>query len=243
MFDQERLEQNRIKSVNAVHESHFYQFLHEDLMDRLDPIDKDFQEILLIDPPIKQILIDQLTEHKPHIISTAQIADQPHNKYDLIIFPFGFHWLSDVQAFLSSAHKILKPDGVFICNFPSGGSLNNLRRKLLELETLHTNTHAPHISPFIQFEHVTPLLQQAGFAENIIDMEQLELEYESPLALMHAIKNTGEANALASAPSYSINHDMYKELQNNNEPFTDHINLVTFLSSPTKNSIKLKGEK
>lgn len=242
MFDQERLEQNRIKSVNAVHESHFHQFIHEDLMDRLEPIDKKFQEILLIDPPIKHIIIDQLTECKPHIISTSQIAEQEPHKYDLIIFPFGFHWLSDVQEFLSSAYKILKPDGMFICNFPAGGSLNNLRRRLLELETSHTQTHAPHISPFIQFEHVTPLLQQAGFTENIIDMEQLELEYDSPLALMHAIKNTGEANALASTPSYSINHDMYKELQNNSAPFTDHINLVTFLSSPTKNSIKLKSE-
>ena len=88
-----------------------------------------------------------------------------------------------------------------------------------------------------------PLLQQAGFAENIIDMETLELEHDSALDLMKMLQNIGESNALQCSISYSINKKMYEELKQPAEKlFTDQINLITFVSTPTKSSIKLKSK-
>ena len=159
--------------------------------------------------------------------------------FDLILFPFGLHWIADIQHFLRQIYNILAKDGVFICNFAGGGSLSNLRLKLIETESKYSNNHYPHISPFIQFQHAAPLLQQAGFNENIIDLETIELEYDSPLKLMKALKNCGESNVMENI-SHSITKNMYQELKKKEVGnFIDIVNLITCVSTPTKQSIKL----
>lgn len=245
MFDIEKLEKNRNKSIDVIQASSFYKFIHEDIIDRLDPLDKTFDEILIIKPAIEQII----TKHIETISKNSNIQyidslniELSENKFDLIIFPLGFHWINDVQIFLNQIRLILKDNGIFICSFPGGGSLRNLRRKLIELEISHKNPHTAHISPFIQFEHITPLLQQSGFIENIIDIEALELEYNCPLDLMKAIKSHGEANILKTGAKYSITKKMYLDLQKKTKkPFSDYINLITFIAAPKKNTIKLKS--
>ena len=244
MFDLEKLEKNREKSINVIQASSFHKFIHEDIIDRLDPLDKTFDEILIIKPAIEEII----TEHLEVVSKNSNIQyvsnldkELPKNKFDLIIFPLGFHWINDVKSFLNQIKLILKDNGIFICSFPGGGSLINLRKKLIELEISNKIAHAAHISPFIQFEHITPLLQQSGFIETIIDMESLELEHNSALDLMKAIKNHGEANILKASAGYSITKKMYLDLQDAaEEPFSDHINLITFIAAPKKNTIKLK---
>ena len=178
MFDLEKLKKNRKKSIGAIQSSKFHQFIHADIIDRLEPLDKEFNEILIIKPAIEELI----TEHIEVISSNSNITaiseldeNLPKNKFDLIIFPLGFHWISDVKTFLNQIKSTLKENGIFICSFPGGGSLRKLRIKLIELEASNQIAHTAHISPFIQFEHITPLLQQAGFMENIIDMEPLEL--------------------------------------------------------------------
>jgi SAM-dependent methyltransferase len=166
-----------------------------------------------------------------------------NDKFDLVIFPLGLQWVMDVERFLKLIYQHMLPNGLFICNFAGGGTLSNLRRKLVELEEEFTGKHSPHISPFIQFEHLTPLLQQAGFAENIIDMETIELEYESALALMLALKKAGEGNALQNKINYSITKAMHQSLAKKQpDGFLDLVNLITFISSPNKGGITLHKE-
>ena len=246
MFDLEKLKKNREKSIDVIQSSKFHQFIHADIIDRLEPLDKEFNEILIIKPAIEKLI----TEHIEAISSNSNITyiskldeNMPKDKFDLIVFPLGFHWISDIKTFLSQIKSTLKENGIFICSFPGAGTLRKLRLQLIELEASNKIAHTPHISPFIQFEQLTPILQHSGFIENIIDMEPLELEYDTPLDLMKALKNHGEANILTAGANYSITKKMYNELGSAAEkPFSDLINLITFISSPKKNSIKLKFE-
>jgi hypothetical protein len=142
---------------------------------------------------------------------------------------------------LANVKSLLKPDGIFICNFPVWGSLSNLRQLLFLAEEATSKQHFPHISPFIRFEDVPPLLQQSGMLENIIDCEVLTLEHESPLLLMKWLKDVGESNSIASRNHYSFTKPMYQFLSNFGKPsFEDQINLVTLIASPSKGSIRLK---
>ena len=245
MFDFKKLEQNRKKSRNTVQNSLFYQFIHNDIVDRLEPIDRIFNDILIINPAIENMLTFALKKKFPnHNLTISEMhAEFTVGKFDLIIFPMGLHWVCNIQDFLYKLRTSLKKNGILICDFPGGGSLKRLRYKLIELESVNNRAHVPHISPFIQFEQTTPLLQQAGFAENIVDMEPLKLEYNSPLALMKALQSVGESNALECKTSYSITKKMYKALkQQNNTVFQDQINLITLVSSPAKNSIQIKSK-
>ena len=244
MFDPYTVERNRNNSKKNLHQSAFHKFICEDLLDRLEPIDYKFNNILLIYPVLEEDLVQSLNIKYPHhkltIIHSEKQIEIIEQNFDLIIFPFGLHWISDVQSFLKQICDILEPHGIFICNFPGGGTLVNLRRKLVELESQTSGRHVPHISPFIQFEHMTPLLGQAGFVENIIDMEAIEVEYETPLLLMKALKNAGQSNSLKDGISYSITKKMFQKLQiAHDKPFIDYVNLISFISTKTKRSIKL----
>lgn len=245
MFDLHKLTLNKKKSVQFVQNSPLIRFIHEDLIERLLPIDRVFQNILLINPPIENILSVALQQKYPnHKLTVVDSYTKiPSNKFDLVIFPMGLHWVNDIQIFLKTICQSLQAGGVFMANFFGGGSLQKLRYKLMELEAVNGMAHAPHISPFIRFEQLVPLLQQAGFSENVIDHEILNIEQDSALGFMKMLQNIGESNVLMRGISYSINKNMYEELKHKQQGgFHDHINLITFLSSPSQKSIKLKSE-
>jgi NADH dehydrogenase [ubiquinone] 1 alpha subcomplex assembly factor 5 len=247
MFNTGRIEHNRTKSENILDESPFHKFICADMLDRLAPINCDFNKILLINPILKNFFVKTLAkkypEYKLTITEQLKQLDDVKQKFDLIIFPFGLHWVSNVQTFLKQTYDMLEPSGIFICNFSGGGTLSMLRRKLIDLESKTSGVHVPHISPFIQFEQMTPLLGQAGFAENVIDIELIELEYENPLSLMKALKLAGESNSIENGVFYSITKNMYQELAAlEDQPFIDQVNLISFISSKTKRNIKLLKE-
>lgn len=244
MFNISRVDRNRINSEYRIHESPFYKFICQDLIDRLAMLDINFNKILLINPILEELFVKELgilyPNHNLTIIRSINEIDSLKEEFDLIIFPFGMHWVSDVQKFLKQIYGIINDTGMFISNFLGGDTLSKLRRVLINLEHEFSKTFVPHISPFIQFEHINPLLQQAGFTENVTDMEALELEYETPLLLMKALKDGGQANAIEDGISYSITRNMYKQLgMSGVDPFIDNINLISFISTKTKRSIKL----
>ena len=245
MFDPNKLELRRKKNLNNILNSDFHRLICTDIIDRLKQIEKKFHEILIINQTISHILIPSLEKEFTNcnitISNYLDDTDHPLNKFDLVIFPLGLHWINDIQKFLYKASQTLHQNGILMCNFPGGGTLRNLRVKLIEAESEHSTKHTPHISPFIQFEQVVPLLQHAGFQENIVDMEKIELEYSSPLSLMKALQKSGESNALKECVKYSITKEIYNSLKQNDKTiFTDQINLISFVSSKTKKTIKTK---
>lgn len=241
IFNQDLVKSRKINSIDNIKNSDFYQFLYSDLIQRLEPIDKTYKKGLVLGFgdyhmfPINNPYNLNYTE-------LDQLVLIEKKSLDLVLFPFGFHWLNDVQKFLFKVKEVLKNDGLFVCNFAGSGSLNHLRKLLFLAEEDHNIPYFPHISPFIKFEDMTPLMQQAGFAENIIDCETIELEYKNPILFMRALKSFGETNAINNRINYSITKPMYNYIKNYERNFLDKINLISLVSSPAKGSIKLKAE-
>lgn len=272
MFNYQKLLFSKVKNHNYIQQSSFYRFIIDDLLDRLEPIDKVFKNVLLIGDGHDYLESSLAIKFNLHNLTKCPInsaLDFNNDQFDLIIFPFGLHWIKDIQVFLAKVNFILKADGIFIGNFAGGGTLGNLRKLLLDLEARQfapaekalgdegslesitqlplaefrkKSTHWQHISPFIQFQHMTPLFAGAGFAENIIDFEIIELEYKNPLLLMKEIQQVGESNCLDKSLAYSITKTMYEALQNKSqEPFIDELNMISFISGRQKHSVTLKS--
>ena len=185
------------------------------------------------------LLFDSFSHDRKLLVDDEDLEFLPHS-FDLIVYSLGLHWINDVQYFLSNIRTFLKPDGIFIGNFVGGGSLKNLRKSLIDAEIVSNFKHSSHISPFIHFDHCPMLLSQAGFNEIIVDYENIELKFDNPLALMREIKNIGESNSLNASHNYAISKKMFYLLQNYKGSFEDNINLISFIASPNKNSIRLK---
>jgi len=121
-------------------------------------------------------------------------ADQT---FDLIASVLSLHWVNDLPGTLAQINRCLKPDGVFLGALLGGNTLQELRAAFLEGELEIKGGAGPHISPFAEVRDVGGLLQRAGFALPVADVETLTVTYPNPFALMAELRGMGETNALA----------------------------------------------
>jgi hypothetical protein len=56
---------------------------------------------------------------------------------------------------------------------------------------------SPRVAPFADLRDLGALLQRAGFALPVADVDRVTVRYDSPLALMHDLRRMGASNALA----------------------------------------------
>ena len=56
---------------------------------------------------------------------------------------------------------------------------------------------SPRVAPFADLRDLGALLQRAGFALPVTDIDRVTVRYASPLDLMHDLRRMGAANALA----------------------------------------------
>lgn len=116
---------------------------------------------------------------------------------DLVVSSLALHWTNDVVGALIQIRRALKPDGLFIGAFFGGSTLYELRRSLIDAEAELTDGAGSRISPFADPADGAGLLQRAGFALPVADMDRVTVRYSHPLKLMADLRQMGETNALA----------------------------------------------
>ena len=256
LFNRQRLCSNRNKAANTIDNYPLAKYAADNILENLQILDRNFVNILdigcrdgylslallnkynnatLIATDISAEMIDKV-ECTIKLLADEEELEFAANNFDLITFSLGLHWINNVPRFLKNVHNWLTTDGIFIANFIGGKSLKNLRRYLIKVETAANYFHSQHIPPFINFDHMVPLLQQANFQDIIVDIEEIDLEYDSAFALMQALKIAGESNIMTNMPSYSISKKMLKIFKTETT-FNDHINLISFIVSKTRGVI------
>ena len=118
--------------------------------------------------------------------------------FDLIIAHMSLHWVNDLPGALIQLRRALKPDGLFLASMPALGTLAALRAALLEAEEALTGGVSPRVSPYPDLRDCAGLLQRAGFALPVADVEDIRFLYADPLALPRELRAAGEANAVAA---------------------------------------------
>jgi SAM-dependent methyltransferase len=116
--------------------------------------------------------------------------------FDLIIAHCSLHWINDLPGALIQLRRALRPGGLFLASLPVLGTLAALRTAFLDAEHALTGAVNPRISPFPDLRDCAGLLQRAGFALPVADVEDIDLLYASPLALLHDLRAAGETNAV-----------------------------------------------
>jgi len=116
---------------------------------------------------------------------------------DLIVNLFGLHWANDLPGALSQIRRALRPDGLFIASLFGAATLKELRAVLTEAELEVTGGAQARISPFADGYDGAGLLQRAGFALPVSDVDRVTVRYSSPFALMRDLRAMGETNVLA----------------------------------------------
>lgn len=117
--------------------------------------------------------------------------------FDLVVASLSLHWVNDLPGALIQLRQALRPDGLLLASLPALGTGAELRAALTEAEAALTGGASPRVSPFPALVDCAALLQRAGFALPVADVETLRLAYADPLALLRDLQAAGEANAIA----------------------------------------------
>ena len=120
---------------------------------------------------------------------------------DLVVSLLSLHWTNDLPGALLQVRRALKPDGLFIGAFLGGATLTELRQSLLAAEAEVAGGAGPRVSPFADGVDAAGLLQRAGFALPVADVDRVTVRYAHPLRLLADLRAMGETNVLRDRPS------------------------------------------
>ncbi len=132
----------------------------------------------------------------PAVAADEEFLPFAPGSFDLVVASLSLHWVNDLPGTLIQLRLALRPGGLLLASLPALGTLAELRQALTEAEAALTGGAAPRVSPFVELRDCAALLQRAGFALPVADVEDMRLLYADPLALLHDLRAAGEANAL-----------------------------------------------
>lgn len=118
---------------------------------------------------------------------------------DLVVSLMTLHWANDLPGALSQIRRALKPDGLFLGTLLGAGTLKELRGVLTEAELGERGGAQARVSPFADGFDGAGLLQRAGFALPVADVDRLTVRYPDLFALIRDLRAMGETNVLAGA--------------------------------------------
>jgi SAM-dependent methyltransferase len=116
---------------------------------------------------------------------------------DLAVSLLTFQEVNDLPGMLIQIRRALRPDGLFLAALTGGGTLAELRESLLAAETELTGGAAPRIAPFVDVRDAGGLLQRAGLALPVADIETTTVRYATMFGLMADLRVMGATNSLA----------------------------------------------
>lgn len=117
--------------------------------------------------------------------------------FDLVVASLSLHWANDLPGALIQLRLALKPDGLLLASLPALGTLGELRAAMTVAESDISGGVTPRISPFPELRDCAGLLQRAGFALPVADLQDIRLLYADPLDLLRDLRAAGEGNAVA----------------------------------------------
>jgi SAM-dependent methyltransferase len=115
---------------------------------------------------------------------------------DLVVSALALQFVNDLPGTLIQIKRALKPDGLFLAALVGGDTLTELRQAFAAAEAEIEDGISPHVAPFADLREMGTLLQRAGFALQVTDIDRLTVRYASPFDLMHVLRRMGASNPL-----------------------------------------------
>jgi SAM-dependent methyltransferase len=173
----------------------------EELVERLAFVNRRFGHSLLIaaEPEtIAQRLRDggQVNEVELRTPSTGDDLRLPPERYDALFSILDLQTVNDVPGALIQMRRALKPDGLLLACLFAGDTLTELRQAWLAAETAVSGGVSPRVSPMIDVRELGGLLQRAGLALPVADLDRTMVRYPDAVALIHEIRELGLSNVL-----------------------------------------------
>ena len=137
------------------------------------------------------------------------LANLPEASADLIVSPLALHLTNDTPGLLFQARRALVPDGLFLAAVPGTGTLGELRQALLAAESELTGGAHMRVHPFADVRDYGALLQRAGFALPVADVEDIVVRYPHMFALMADLRAMGGTSVLSERSRKPVSRRLF----------------------------------
>lgn len=212
LFDHSLLDVRRRRALRGTRAGADFLFhaVADDLVDRLTAVKRTFDLAADLGSPLplvaerltasgqtgRVIRIDRLTETKPDVVGDQEALPLAPASIDLAVSALALHWSDDFPGVLAQIRRALKPDGLLLATLLGGETLTELRQSLAAAEAEITGGASPRVAPFTELRTAGALLQRAGFALPVIDLDRRTVRYDSALHLMRDLRAMGATNVL-----------------------------------------------
>ncbi|HVN01533.1 MAG TPA: methyltransferase domain-containing protein [Caulobacteraceae bacterium] len=132
----------------------------------------------------------------PRVVADEERLPFAHESLDLVVSSLALHWTNDFVGALIQIREALKPDGLFLGAILGGATLMELRGSLMTAELELRGGAGPRVSPFADAFDAAQLLQRAGFALPVADVDRVTVRYDHAFALMADLRAMGETSVL-----------------------------------------------
>jgi SAM-dependent methyltransferase len=126
---------------------------------------------------------------------TEPLALAPES-IDLAVSGLALQFVNDLPGVLAQIRRALKPDGLLLAAMVGGDTLTELRQSFAAAEAELEGGVSPRVAPFADLRDVGALLQRAGFALPVTDVDRVVVRYDDAFALMQDLRRMGATNVL-----------------------------------------------
>lgn len=141
---------------------------------------------------------DVIARGKPFVVADEEALPFCNASLDLVVSGLALHFANDLPGVLAQIRRALKPDGLFLAALLGGETLTELRQAFAEAESEIEGGASPRVAPFADLRQLGALLQRAGFALPVTDVERVTVRYGSAFDLMRDLRRMGATNTLVA---------------------------------------------
>ena len=118
---------------------------------------------------------------------TADAENMPFgaNSFDHIFANLSLQWCQDIQVLAAEVNRVLQPKGTLWYSTLIPGTLRELADSWAVADDF------PHVNQFVPTGAVLAQWHQSGFEQIVCHHKTYQLQYDSPLSLLHDLKGIG----------------------------------------------------
>ena len=131
--------------------------------------------------------------------------------FDLIFSSSTFQWCENLYQLFSECKRVLRVNGVLIFSTFGPDTLVQLRKSWAQIDD------DDHVHEFIDMHHIGDILLEIKFQDPVVDMEIIDMQYQSLQQLLQDLKDTGSRSKFRRATEHSsiglTSKEKYQRLQ------------------------------
>ena len=201
LFDRALLRARQNRALRAGPATFLLDRVAEDMQERLRAVLREFKSAADIGTSGDQVRdalagrVDQLARVDLPDLESEPLALQPES-IELAVSALALQFVNDLPGVLAQIRRALKPDGLLLAAMIGGDTLTELRQSFAAGEAELEGGVSPRVAPFADLRDIGALLQRAGFALPVTDVDRVVVRYDSAFALMADLRRMGATNVL-----------------------------------------------